>query len=169
MDNAFFDGWAGLFRILAFSILAYPALIMMLRISGKRTLGKMNAFDLVITVALGSTFATVLLNKDLPLAEGLLALGMLVLLQFAITWLSVRSDFVRRLVKSQPTVLVHAGASLDEVLRGQRVTKDELDAALRGQGLADVGHAARVTLETDGTLSVVRKPDDDGGVSGPTA
>ena len=66
----FFDGWAGLLRVLVVGALAYAALVLLLRVSGKRTLSKMNAFDLVVTVALGSTLATVLPSRDVALAEG---------------------------------------------------------------------------------------------------
>ena len=70
-----FDSWAGLGRVLLVGTLAYVALVLLLRISGKRTLSKLNAFDLVVTVALGSTLATVLLSKTVALAEGVLAIG----------------------------------------------------------------------------------------------
>ena len=84
-------------------------LLLLLRVSGKRTLTKMNAFDLVVTVALGSTLATVLLTKSVALAEGLTAFVLLIFLQFVLTWLSVRSRAVSRLVKSEPTLLVYQG------------------------------------------------------------
>ena len=64
-----FDSWAGVGRTIVVGILAYIALVSLLRVSGKRTLSKMNAFDLVVTVALGSTLATILLSKDVALAE----------------------------------------------------------------------------------------------------
>src|SRR5919106_4441321 len=86
-----FDSWAGLGRVLLVGTLAYAALVLLLRISGKRTLTKLNAFDLAVTVALGSTLATVLLSSSVALAEGVLALGLLISLQYLITWLSVRS------------------------------------------------------------------------------
>ena len=65
-----FDGLTGVVRVLFVGVAAYAALVIFLRISGKRTLSKMNAFDLVVTVALGSTLATVVLSKDVALAEG---------------------------------------------------------------------------------------------------
>ena len=65
-------------------------LLLLLRVSGKRTLTRMNAFDLVVTVALGSTLATVLLTKSVALADGLVAFAVLILLQYGLTWLSVR-------------------------------------------------------------------------------
>jgi uncharacterized membrane protein YcaP (DUF421 family) len=134
MDPFFFESWRGLLRVLLVGTAAYIALIVMLRASGKRTLSKMNAFDLIVTVALGSTLATVLLSRSVPLAEGVLALALLIYLQYAITWASVRSDRVKRLVKSEPTLLVHKGEYLDAALVRQRVTRDEVEAALRQSG-----------------------------------
>jgi uncharacterized membrane protein YcaP (DUF421 family) len=92
--------------------LAYAALVLLPRISGKRTrtLTKLNAFNLVVTVALGSTLATVLLSKSVALAEGVLALGLLIFLQYAIAWLSVRSPRFQAFIKAEPTLLVHRAA-----------------------------------------------------------
>lgn len=151
----FFDTWTGLGRVLVVGILAYGGLILMLRVSGKRTLSKMNAFDLIVTVALGSTLATVLLSREVALAEGLLALGLLIGLQFAITWASVRSARVRGMVKAEPRLLLHHGRYLDRALRLERVTREEIDAAVCAAGRSRTGDVAAVILETDGTFSVV--------------
>ena len=150
-----FDDWAGVGRVLAVGPLAYAALIAVLRVSGKRSLTKLNAFDLVVTVALGSTLATILLSKDVALAEGVMALVLLVGMQFAITWLSVRSERFQRLVKAQPTLLVHRGRFLDDALRAERVTREEVLYALRSNGATDPADIASVVLETDGSFSVL--------------
>ena len=151
-----FDPWAGLGRVLLVGPLAYIALVAILRISGKRTLTKLNAFDLVVTVALGSTLATVLLSKSVALAEGMLAMALLVFFQFAITWLSVGSRGFRDLVKSEPTLIMHQGEFLDGAMRAQRMTRDEVMAALRSNGMMDASQAAAVVLETDGTIAVIK-------------
>lgn len=151
-----FDTWSGLGRILLVGVLAYVALVVILRVSGKRTLTKLNAFDLVVTVALGSTLATILLSKSVSLAEGLLALSLLVFAQYAITWLSVRSERFQSLVKASPTMLVHRGRFLDDALRRERVTRDEVLAALRASSIADVAEVDAVVLETDGSISALR-------------
>ena len=152
----FFDSWAGLGRVLLVGTFAYVALVAILRISGKRTLTKLNAFDLVVTVALGSTLATVLLSKSVALAEGVLAMALLVFLQFMITWLSVRSAGFRDLVKSEPTLIMHQGEFLAGAMRAQRITRDEVMAALRSNGVMDASQAAAVVLETDGTIAVIK-------------
>ncbi len=142
-------------RLLVTGICAYAGLILMLRISGKRTLAKMNAFDFVVTVALGSTLATVFLSKDIALAEGLLALAMLIGLQWAVAWLAVRSAAWRRLIKSEPRLLVLRGQMNDAALRSERICEDEVYAALRSAGCASLADVEAVVLETDGSFSVI--------------
>ncbi|WP_447555635.1 DUF421 domain-containing protein [Vreelandella sp. EE22] len=157
MDMMFFSGWESLVRTLVVGVLAYIVLIVFLRISGNRTLSKMNAFDLIVTVALGSTLATVLLSKDVALAEGTLALGLLIFLQFLITWLSIRVGWVKRAVTGEPLMLLYQGAFLSDALYKARVTQDEVRSAVRASGLSSTNQAAAVILETDGSLSVVTK------------
>ncbi len=154
----FFDSWAGLGRVLVVGTIAYAALVTILRISGKRTLTKLNAFDLVVTVALGSTLATMLLSKSVALAEGILAMALLVSCQFAIAWLSVRSPGFQALVKSEPTLLMRRGQFLEGSLRSQRITREEVLAALRSEGIADAAEAEAVILETDGSIAVIKSP-----------
>ena len=157
MEMVFFSGWESLARTLVVGLLAYTVLIVFLRISGNRTLSKMNAFDLIVTVALGSTLATVLLSKDVALAEGALALGLLISLQFIITWLSVRVSWVKRLVTGEPILLLYDGELLQASLQKARVTQDEVRSAVRSSGLLRLEAAQAVVLETDGSLSVVKR------------
>lgn len=81
-----FESWYGLLRVVVVAPLAYGGLVLILRVSGKRMLTKLNAFDLVVTVALGSTLATILLSKTVPLLEGLTAFVMLAAMQFVVAW-----------------------------------------------------------------------------------
>lgn len=157
----FFDDWFGLLRILAVGVFAYAALIILLRASGKRTLSKWNAFDFVVTIALGSTLATVVMSKDVSLAEGVFALGLLIALQFVITRLAVRFDWVKNLIKAEPTLLLDKGEFLPAAMRRQRVTESEIRAAIRASGSAAVEEIEAVVLETDGSLSVIKKLPDD--------
>lgn len=160
MKNVFFDSWESTGRIIIITVLAYAALIVMLRVSGKRTLSKMNAFDFVVTVALGSTLATVILSKDVALLDGALAFFLLIFLQFCITWLSVRHKRVKQLITSDPTLLLYKGEVLHGALKKERVTLEELDVAARNNGLTDLQDIYGIVLETTGTLSVLsEKPD----------
>lgn len=138
------------------------ALIAILRFSAKRTLSKWNAFDFVVTIALGSTLATILLSKDVSVLEGLSALGILITLQFFVTWFSVRFGFVSRLVKAQPALLLYRGEMQRATLPHERVTERELLAALRGAGVANLADAGAVVLETNGSFSVISQLDQTG-------
>ena len=153
----FFQGWGGIWRTALVGTLAYVALILLLRTSGKRTLSKLNAFDLVVTVALGSTLATILLSKDVALAEGVTAFAVLILLQFLITWLSVRFTGVQQVVKAQPALLFYRGEFLRAAMKQERLTEEELRAAVRSHGISDLEEVEAVVLETDGTVSVLGK------------
>lgn len=151
----FFDTWTGLGRVLAVGVVAYAALVALLRLSGNRTLSKLNAFDLVVTVALGSTLATILLSRDVALVEGLLALALLIGLQALVAWSSVRSSTFSRMVKASPVLIVHRGIFLETAMRRARVVEAEVLAALRSEGVDRVEDAQAVVLETDGSLSVL--------------
>jgi uncharacterized membrane protein YcaP (DUF421 family) len=138
-------------------MLAYVLLIFLLRISGKRTLSKMNAFDFIITIALGSTLASVMLSKDVALADGVLAFFLLIFLQYIITFLSARYKTVSRLVKSTPSLLVYKGEMLKDMMLKERIDEDEIFAVLRSEGLGSIEEVGAVVLETDGSLTVVKK------------
>ncbi len=145
----------GLLRILIVGPLAYLLLIVILRVSGKRTLAKMSAFDFVVTVALGSTLATVLLSKDVPLSEGVLGFAVLALLQFIIAWFAQRFEPVEAAVKADPRMLLRDGVNDADAMLAERVTKSEIAAAVRQAGYGDFSMIAAVVLETDGSFSVV--------------
>lgn len=151
----FFDSWSEILRVVVVGTLAYAALVVLLRLTGKRTLSKMNAFDLVVTVALGSTLATVLLSKDVALLEGIAAFVLLCLLQYAVAAASVRSERLQGLVKAEPRLLLHEGRFLPEALHAERVTREEVLAAIRAKGMVTVSEVGAVVLETDGSFSVL--------------
>ena len=150
-----FDGFEPLLRALIVGTLAYLGLIVFLRVSGKRTLSKWNAFDFVVTVAFGSMLATLLLSAETPLAEGLFALALLIALQAVITFLSSRSRRFQRLVTARPTLLLYRGRPLEDALRRERVTLAEVQAAVRSNGHVALEEIEAVVLETDGSFSVM--------------
>ncbi len=158
----FFDNWFGLLRVLIVGTLAYAGLVVMLRVSGKRTLSKLNAFDLIVTISLGSTLATVLLSKDVALAEGLVALALLIALQWIVAWLSVRSRRCREWVKSEPRLLLLRGECLGQAMRAERITEAEVLAAVRSQGITSLQKVESVVLETDGSMTVMPASGGDG-------
>lgn len=152
-----FESLSGLARVAMVSILAYAALILVLRLAGKRSLAKLNAFDFVVTVALGSTLATVLLTKDVALSEGLLAFAMLAGLQWTVSRLSVAWPMFRRAVRNEPTLLCENGQLRTQAMKAERVTRSEMEAAIRNAGIGRLEDVGVVVLETDGSMSVIRR------------
>ena len=154
-SEMFFHGWEGIVRTVLVGVLAYACLVLFLRISGKRTLAKLNAFDLVVTVALGSTLSAILLQQSIGLAKGATALALLILMQYLVTFLSVRSGSFARFVRSEPALLARDGAFCREAMRRQRITEEEVASAIRSNGARGVEATSAVILESDGTISVV--------------
>ncbi len=155
-QNMLFQGWPGIARTLFVGTLAYVTLVLFLRISGKRTLSKLNAFDLVVTVALGSTLSAILLQESIALAEGATGLGLLILLQYLVTFASVRSNSVAKLIRSEPTLLVRSGSFCHDAMMRQRITEDEIMSAVRSNGSQGLDEVEAVVLESDGTLSIIK-------------
>jgi len=153
-SGMFFDGWAGIMRTLLVGLLAYAVLVVFLRISGKRTLSKLNAFDLVVTVALGSTLAATVLQEAVTLAEGAAALALLILAQFLVTFASVRSKGFAAAVRSEPTLLARDGRFCPRAMRRERITLDEATSAIRAGGGRGIEDVESLILESDGSLSV---------------
>lgn len=158
----FFEGWDSLVRILLVGPAIYVALVTTLRISGKRTLSKLNAFDLVVTVALGSVLGAVLVNGSISVAEGVVAIAVLVLSQLVVTFLSVRWPRFERFVKAEPSVVLENGIPRTDEMREVRVTRQELRAAMREAGVTAEEHVQAITLETDGSLTVVERSSEHG-------
>jgi uncharacterized membrane protein YcaP (DUF421 family) len=153
-----FDDAQGLVRVAVIAVMAYTALVLALRMTGKRALAKLNAFDLVVTVALGSTLATVLLSREVALAEGVMAFAILMFLQWAVSRLSISSSRFRALVRSEPRLLVEQGCYRDKAMAEERIVRAEIDSAIRAAGAGRMEDIAAVILETDGELSVIKGP-----------
>jgi uncharacterized membrane protein YcaP (DUF421 family) len=150
----FFQNPQGIVRTLIVGALAYVGLVLFLRISGKRTLAKLNAFDLVVTVALGSTLSAILLQESIALSEGLVALALLISAQYLVAFLSVRSSRFAGLVRSEPTLLARDGRFLPGAMQKERITENEAISAVRANGGNGIGDVAFLVLESDGTLRV---------------
>lgn len=155
LPGMFFENLSALGRIAVMAPFAYVALIVLLRIVGKRSLSKLNAFDFVVTIALGSILATIILNKQTALLEGVLALALLAGLQWTVSRGSVGSSRFAGLIRSEPRLLLEDGLYRRDAMEAERVTTAEIRAAIRGAGIGSVEDVAAVILESDGSLNVI--------------
>lgn len=142
-------------RIITVGILAYVGLISFLLTSGKRSLTQLNTFDLVVTVAIGSVLSTILLDKNVSLLEGLLAFVLLILLQFVLTFTSVRWKKFNKLIKSEPSLLYLNGSFLRETMKKERISEGDILQSVRSDGIGDLKEVQAIVLENDGSLSVI--------------
>ncbi|MFI7482930.1 DUF421 domain-containing protein [Kocuria sp. M1R5S2] len=150
-----FDSWTDILRIVLVGAASYTTLVVVLRLSGKRTLGQLNVFDFVVTVALGSTLATIFLSSDVSWSEGLTALALLAGLQLLVAWISARWPRARGVFTSEPALLLGDGEIRWDALHRNRLTASELRQAVRMQGIGDLSRVRAVVLETNGKLSVI--------------
>ncbi|MBE9045087.1 DUF421 domain-containing protein [Pleurocapsales cyanobacterium LEGE 10410] len=141
------------------SVVGYAAIVLILRISGKRTLAKWNSFDFIVTIALGSILASILLSVQDVFGKAILGFALLVLFQYVITWISVRSSLIQKLIKAEPSLLLFRGEMQHEVMQRERIAEGEILAALRASGISAIEDADAVILETDGSFSVIQDID----------
>lgn len=152
-----YDNVQDMVSVAVTATLAYLWLVLLLRISGKRTLAQLNAFDFIVTVALGSIMASVALSESVAWTEGAVALATFAALQFVIAWASTRVGWVRTALTSKPTLLLSDGELLWEALMQERIDEDSVSAAIRSNGSGTLESIGAVVLETDGSLSVIPK------------
>ncbi len=152
----FFGGWAPIGRILVVGTAMYLALVVLLRVSGSRTLASMNAFDFIVTVAMGSAFGGALNAKGVALAEAVCAFVLLVGLQYGVAWLQMRSPFISGVVTNPPTLLYFRGAFLPAAMQRERVTEAAVRAAVRKGNLGSMAEIEAIVLESSGDISVIK-------------
>lgn len=144
-------------ELFLFAFGCYIVALFLLRLSGKRTLLRMNAFDFIITVSLGAVFGNTLINYEENLFIGMYVFFLLLLFQFISSFLSSRYAIFDTLLKAKPTLLFYEGEYHDTVMKNQRVPKSEVLQAIRERGIGRIEDVGAVVLETDGTISVLAK------------
>ena len=153
--KTWFNSFERLADIALSALAVYVTVVVLVRLSGKRSTSKMNNFDWIVTVAAGGLTASGILLESVSVADAAVALASLLGLQWATTRLTLESAWFCQLVKPRPALLVHRGVLLEDAMRRTRVSKAEIHAALREAGLSTASGAAWVILETDASLSVI--------------
>ena len=157
MSHLWYNGWQPLLRIAIVGIVSYATLIVFLRASGKRTLSKMNAYDMVITMALGAVLTKAMLTADQTIAETVTAIFLLVAFQYLLSVGSCHLPWFRKLVVAAPTVLFHDDTFQHAAMRKERLTEEEVRSAVKEKGIPDLAWVDAVILGSNGELSVLIK------------
>jgi uncharacterized membrane protein YcaP (DUF421 family) len=140
--------------------LVYLFLVAVLRISGKRQVGQLSVLELVVILVISDAVQNSMVGDNTTLWGGLLAVLTLVALDLALKTLARRSKPVRIAIEGEPRLLVRDGRLLERAIEAEGLELDEVRAAIRSHGLADVGEVWFAVLETDGSISVIPR---DGG------
>ncbi|TYR73574.1 DUF421 domain-containing protein [Rossellomorea vietnamensis] len=157
LETLLFDNWKSLLRAAVMCLLAYPFLIFVLRLFGKRTLTNVNMFDFIITVTYGATLSSILTNDKVSFAEGAIILLMLTLLQMIIAKLTRNSKRFSDLIKASPSFLYNEGEFNENEMQKQRICLDDLRSKVRKEGMGSFENLEAIVLEGDGSLSIIKK------------
>ncbi|MFM8998873.1 MAG: DUF421 domain-containing protein [Actinomycetota bacterium] len=144
-----------LLEVVGRTLAVYVAIVVGLRIVGKRQLGQLTVPDLVVVLLVANAVQNAMVGADVSLEAGLVSAATLLVANLVVTRLLVRSPGLARLVTSPPTVLVKDGVVLVEALRREGIDEDELRTALREHGVEDPASVRVAYLEPDGAVSVI--------------
>jgi uncharacterized membrane protein YcaP (DUF421 family) len=136
-------------------VVLYAALVVMVRLAGKREIGQLTPLDLLAMLLLSETVSPALTGQDGSLPAALVAAATLIALTATIGRITYRSPRVEQWFDGKPVVLARGGDVDAAALERERISRSELEAALRKHGVTRVSDAERVTLEADGSISVV--------------
>ena len=138
-------------------VIIYVFLLIILRLSGKRQVGQLAPFDLVLLLVLSNSVQNAMNGGDNSVLAGLISAGTLVFLNYSVGLATYRSKKLEALVEGRPEVLIHNGRVFSDVMRREKLTHHELNAALRAAGCACMEEVHFAILENNGVISVQRK------------
>ncbi len=146
---------AGLIEVVLRTAVVYVCLLAGLRVAGKREMGQMTTFDLVLILVISNAVQNAMVGSDNSLTGGLAAAATLLGIDYLVTLVSRRSQLAHRLVEGTPTMLVHEGQFIPEHMRREHLTEDEVMAAMREHGVDEISQVKVAVLEIDGSISII--------------
>ena len=152
-----FDMSVPWYEILLRTFVVYLTVLVLLRVAGKRELGQMTPFDLVVILVIANAVQNAMTGGDNSLVGGIIAATTLTVTNIAVGRWGSRVPFFRRLVASEPRVLLRDGTPIKEALDEERIDLEELEMAARQHGIADLADVTAAVLEEDGSISIIPK------------
>jgi uncharacterized membrane protein YcaP (DUF421 family) len=158
-DAVWFASWYSTLQGVIRAAVSYLVIVGSLRVLGEQVLAKMSAYDMIVTITLGSVVANIPFSHEVAVVDGLAIMVTFVMLQETIRWAQSRSKMARKIVAERPRVVVWDGRLLVERVQQWRLTIEEIRAAVRRAGVASISDVQAVVLENDGDWSVVLRRD----------
>ncbi len=157
-----FDNTTPLLEVAARAAIVYFAVLIGLRLGGKREMGQLTAFDLAVILLIANAVQNAMVGSDVSVTGGLVAAGVLLGLNYAVGFARERIPWLQETFEGKPTILVYDGKIIDKNMKSEGIDNDMIMMAVREHGLAEVERVHLAVLEVDGAISVVPK-DEDGG------
>lgn len=137
------------------AVVVYGALLVLVRVTGKRSVGQFTPFDMILLILLGTAVQNSLIGDDISLPGGLILAATLIGLNYAVGWMTARSARLNSLVEGDPVLLGRDGRIFDDRLRRECISRADFDEAMRRHGLRDHAQIACAWLETNGTITLI--------------
>jgi uncharacterized membrane protein YcaP (DUF421 family) len=137
--------------------IVYFVLLLMIRVSGKRSMGQFTSFDMLLIVLLGNAVQNALLGTDNSVTGGLILAATLIVLNWSVGYLAARSARAERVLEGEPVVLARDGHVFRDVLRRELVSRADFEKAMRENDCSEIDHVALAMLETNGHITIVHK------------
>lgn len=138
--------------------MVYVLIVLVTKISGKRSTSQLNNFDWIVTVMIGSLGASTILLKDIPFVEGISSILVLYLLQFLVTKYASISPQFSSFILSEPRIVFYQGQFLPDAMRAERLTRQEIECAMRSEGVHRFDDVEAIVFESDAKLTIIPKP-----------
>ena len=158
MDMLFFDNIDKLGRIVLTAVTVYVLIVIITKVSGKRSTSQLNNFDWIVTVMIGSLGASTILLKNIPLIEGISSILVLYVMQFLVTKYASISPQFSSFILSEPRIVFYQGQFLPDAMRAERLTRQELECAMRSEGVNSFDDVEAIVFESDAQLTIIPKP-----------
>ena len=159
MDMIFFDSLEKLARIALTAVMVYILIVLITKVSGKRSTSQLNNFDWIVTVMIGSLGASTILLENVPFIEGGSAIVVLYMLQFLVTKYASISPQFSSVILSEPRIVFYQGEYLPDAMRAERLTRQELECAMRAEGVKSLDNIEAIVFESDAKLTIIKKED----------
>ena len=156
-----FDMTTPWYEILLRTFVVYVTVLILLRVAGKRELGQMTPFDLVVILVIANAVQNAMTGGDNSLTGGILAAGTLTIVNIAVGRWGSYIPFFRRLVASEPRLLLRDGKPIPDAMATERIDLEELQMAAREHGIADLKDVTAAVLEEDGSISIIPRQGND--------
>lgn len=139
------------------AVVVYVVLLVLLRLTGKRSVGQFTPFDMILLILLGSAVQNALLGEDTSLLGGIILAATLIALNWSVGFVSARSRTVDILIEGEAVLLARDGRIFHKVLEREQISPNDFEEALRGHGLIDVQNVRCAFLETNGAISIIKR------------